>query len=150
MKAGDPDYAISRLDLDLAGTHGWQVRLQRNGVRYGRFFADLTWGGRNRALQRARQFRDRIIASADRSASTSIRIQSVRTERNTSGVVGVSRVTNTGANGVRYHFWQASWSPETGARRSVRFSILQHGEDIAFKLACEARDRGIRGKSEEF
>jgi len=146
MRAGDPDYAISRLDLESAGTHGWQVRLQRQGVRYARFFSDLNWGGRDGALVRARQFRDRIVASARRSRSSAVRIQSVRTGRNTSGVVGVSRVSSTGANGARYHFWQASWSPSPGQRRTIRFSILEHGEDTAFELACEARDQGVREK----
>lgn len=146
MSAGDPDYAISRLDLDSAGTHGWQVRLQREGVRYSRFFSDLNWGGRDEALGRARQFRDRIIASAKRLRTSTVRVQSVRTTRNTSGVVGVSRVSSTGANGARYHFWQASWSPAPGKRRTVRFSVLEHGDEIAFELACEARDRGIREK----
>lgn len=147
MRADDPNYAISRLDLDSAGTHGWQVRLQRNGVRYGRFFGDLTWGGREQALARARQFRDRIIASAGRSRMIVVRVQSIRTSRNTSGVVGVSRVTNTGANGASYHFWQASWSPAPGERKSIRFSVLQHGEKDAFRLACEARECGIRGNT---
>ena len=146
MAANDSDYAISRLDLDQAGTHGWQVRPQRKGVRFARFFADSTWGGRRRALEMARQFRDRIVARMDRAGTGAVRVQEQPTSRNQSGVIGVSRVTHIGANGSRYHFWQANWSKGAGVRKSVRFSILQHGEETAFELACEARREGISRK----
>ena len=56
------EFAISRLDLEAVGSHGWQVRLQRRGVRYQRFFSDQSWGGRRDALVRARQYRDRVLA----------------------------------------------------------------------------------------
>ncbi len=40
----NPNYAIARIDLPGAGTHGFQVRLQRRGIKYGKFFADRVHG----------------------------------------------------------------------------------------------------------
>ena len=40
MSAEKPEHGICRLDLEASGTYGWQVRLQRTGVRFARFFAD--------------------------------------------------------------------------------------------------------------
>lgn len=145
MGAEDPDYAISRLDLKAVGTHGWLVRLRRKGVRYGRFFADATWGGKPAALRLARQYRDRLLSRISRASAGTTRVRSSPASRNRSGVVGVSRITSVGANGIRYAFWQASWSTPAGRRVSARFSVLRFGEEEAFRLACLERRRGISG-----
>ncbi|MEO0416529.1 MAG: hypothetical protein AAF226_16410, partial [Verrucomicrobiota bacterium] len=65
-RAGRDEQGISRLDQPEVGTHGWQVRIQRKGVRHGRFFSDSAWGGRERALEVALEFRDRVIAHGTR------------------------------------------------------------------------------------
>ncbi len=57
---------ISRLDQPGVSTRGWQVRLQRKGVRFGRFFSDSAWGGRANALKRAIRFRDRLLSQIER------------------------------------------------------------------------------------
>ncbi|MCB1232655.1 MAG: hypothetical protein KDN19_20580 [Verrucomicrobiae bacterium] len=147
MSAQRSEYGICRLDLETSQTHGWQVRLQRNGVRFTRFFADESWGGRKAALERARQFRDRLLNRLERRDSGKARSHSIPASRNRSGVVGVARVINIGANGIEYASWQATWSPSAGARRRVRFSVLRYGEDEAFRLACDARERGLTGES---
>ena len=38
-------YAISRIDLPLMKTHGWQVRLRRQGKLFSKFFSDSKNGG---------------------------------------------------------------------------------------------------------
>ncbi len=149
MSATNSEYGICRLDLEASGTHGWQVRLQRNGVKFTRFFADVSWGGRRPALVRARQFRDRLLARLERRDDGRVRRHAVPAGRNRSGVVGVTRVVSVGANGDRYAFWQASWSPQPGVRRRIRFSILRHGDEEAFRLACDARARGLVGGDED-
>ncbi|NNE92175.1 MAG: AP2 domain-containing protein [Verrucomicrobiales bacterium] len=148
MNADQPEYAISRIDQPDRGTRGWLVRLQRNGVRHQEFFSDAAWDGAERALERARQFRDRLLAHARRVSKrrTTVRTHSAITERNQSGVIGVSRVSQTGPNGASYHFWQATWSPRRGERKSVRFSVLKLGDEEAFRLACEARESGVAGE----
>ena len=52
------NYAIARLDLPGSGTHGWQVRLQRRGVKHAKYFSDRGHGGRVRAFELARDWRD--------------------------------------------------------------------------------------------
>ena len=57
-----PDsYAIARIDLPRAGTHGWQVRIQRRGVKHGKFFADRSFGGVQEAYEAARGWRDELV-----------------------------------------------------------------------------------------
>lgn len=133
---------ISRLDQESSGTHGWQVRIQRKGVRYGRFFSDVEWGGSERALSVAIQFRDKIIAHQQRQSS--IRSHENTGARNQSGVIGVTRISQISAKGDEYHFWQASWTDREGNRQTVRYSVLKHGDEIAFEMACLAREAALK------
>ena len=134
----DNNYAIARIDLPEAGTYGWQVRMQRRGIKYGKFFADSIHGTPEQALEAARVWRDALIKEiADRARICE------RSARNSSGVVGVSKIKVVSANGTSYQFWQATWSPAPGQRRCVKFSIKRHGDREAFELAVEARTQGI-------
>lgn len=54
---------------------------------------------------------------------------------NTSGVVGVTRITPDPIN----IYWRARWCPETGVRKHKDFSVNTLGEEEAFKQACEYR-----------
>lgn len=144
MSGDDPKPGITRLDQASVATHGWQVRLQWKGVRYGRFFSDSAWGGREAALLCAERYRDRLLARLERgqaNSSASTRSHTAPAGRNRSGVVGVSRTVQRSASGVEYHFWQANWVTAEGRRESVRFSVLKHGDSLAFALAVEARRR---------
>ncbi|MDF1754187.1 MAG: AP2 domain-containing protein [Verrucomicrobiales bacterium] len=136
---------ISRLEQESSGTYGWQVRIQRNGVRYGRFFSDYEWGGTQKALNIALQYRDRVIAHQERVSQTSVRAHETVGARNQSGVVGVTRISQRSAKGIEYHFWQASWTDQDGNRRTVRYSVLKLGEEKAFELACVAREDALKG-----
>lgn len=143
MWSPEDTYAIARIDLPDASTHGWQVRMQRRGRKYGKFFADRLHGGRRESYRAARAWRDAMIERLDqREPGPRICLKSAR---NSSGVVGVSKVVVTASNGATYHFWQATWCPEPGQRRCVKFSIRRHGERRAFRLAVEARREGVSG-----
>ena len=134
--------AITRLESPSRGTFGWQVRLRRRGQRFAKFFADRTHGGPEPSLLAARTWRDDLIQRLAESGNTRVCNPS---PRNSSGVVGVSRITIAGPNGLQYYFWQATWCPSPGQRRCVRFSIRRHGEDGAFTLAVQARNSAIQG-----
>ena len=139
MGQASENFAITRMERAESSTFGWQVRLQRRGTRYAKYFADRGHGGITQSLKAAKVWRDNLMtkfAEDDRARVCS------RSSRNSSGVVGVSKVTITGPNQVIYHFWQATWSPSPGQRRSIRFSVKKHGEDEAFRLAVEARQNG--------
>ncbi len=142
MDGLEDNFGITRLERAASGTFGWQVRLRRHGVRYAKYFADGVHGGWHASLRAARTWRDELareLATAERSRVCA------PSSRNSSGVVGVAKVTVRGPQGVVYHFWQATWCPSPGERRSVRFSVLRHGDQAAFQLAVEARSNGIGG-----
>ena len=143
MKMPEDTYAIARIDLPGASTHGWQVRLQRRGRKYGKFFADRMHGGTRESYRVARAWRNALIERLDERESGP-RV-CLRSARNSSGVVGVSKVAVSASNGEKYFFWQATWCPEPGQRRCVKFSIRRHGDRQAFRLAVEARREGVRG-----
>ena len=138
MSSSAENYAIARIDLPGASTHGWQVRLQRRGIKYAKFFADGNYGSPERSLIIARNWRDALL----RKFTAQTRICE-RSPRNSSGVVGVSKITVSSSNGASYHFWQATWSLASGKRRCVKFSIKRYGDREAFQLAVEARTEGI-------
>lgn len=146
MGGDDSRPGITRLDQATVATRGWQVRLQWRGVRFGRFFSDSAWGGREAALRCAERYRDRLAARLARRrdrSEVSPRSHTAPASRNRSGVVGVSLIVQRGANGIEYRFWQASWTGPDGRRETVRFSVLKHGDEIAMRLACEARRRAM-------
>lgn len=141
MPNDSPNYAIARIDLADVCTHGWQVRLQRRGIKYAKFFADAPWGGPKESLIAARSWRDCLLERLESEDRARI---CQRSTRNSSGVVGVSKVSVV-TNGVRYIFWQATWSPEPGKRKCVKFSIKRYGDSQAFELAVSARIDAIGG-----
>jgi hypothetical protein len=133
-----PNYGIARIDLPNHGTHGWQVRIQRRGIKYAKFFSDSNYGTAKASFDTARQWRDKLVHELESKVQSQARI-CTRSARNSSGVVGVSKVSVTASNGSTYHFWQATWSPESGKRCCVKFSIKRYGDTEAFELAVQAR-----------
>jgi len=133
-----PNYAIARIDLPDQRTHGWQVRLQRRGIKYAKFFSDSLYGGAQASLIGAQQWRDQLIQELESKVQSRARI-CTRSARNSSGVVGVSKISVISANGVTYQFWQATWSPRPGKRCCVKFSIKRYGDNEAFDMAVQAR-----------
>jgi len=135
-------FAITRMERPETSTFGWQVRLQRRGVRYAKYFADRSLGGQDRSLEVAKGWRDKVLEKLDETEGVRVCLTSAR---NSSGVVGVSRVTISGPNGVAYYFWQATWSLGSGERRCIRYSVKRYGDRQAFRLAVQARREGTRG-----
>ncbi len=145
MNGGTADNrGLSRLEIPASATFGWQVRIQRQGVKHSRFFSDRSHGGWEPALAAAKRWRDALVEKLDGSATGSR--THMMSPRNTSGVVGVAKTAIRSPNGATYEYWSATWSLPSGERRSIRFSILRHGHDAAFRLAVEARRAGVRGK----
>lgn len=140
MSNPPPNYAIARIELPDACTFGWQVRLQRRGIKYAKFFSDTRHVSSDQALIAAQEWRDSLIERLESEDRARI---CQRSARNSSGIVGVSKITITAANGVKYDFWQATWSPESGKRQSVKFSIKRYGDSTAFELAVKARIEAV-------
>jgi hypothetical protein len=59
---------------------------------------------------------------------------------NTSGVTGVSRITQAGRE-----YWSANWKdPVTGKRIAKYFSVKEYGDEEAKRLAIETREAALK------
>ncbi len=123
---------------------GWEVRLQRKGEKTEKFFSDKKFGGRRAALRAAKEFRDELEEKY--SKYTVEELAESPSKRNKSGVVGVrlhQQVDQRGDYEYHYWYWVAQWTDGRGRRRTRSFSVHQHGDDEAFRLACQARADGV-------
>lgn len=120
---------IARLDQSSKHTYGWYVRVRFNGKTHSKLFSDLKHGGRAASLLAAIAWRD----------STEEEIGKPRTDRN---IVTMSK-TNAGIVGVRLNEklnrYEVSWVTLQGKQGKTTVSILRHGKEKAFKIACERR-----------
>lgn len=123
---------------------GWMVRFNRRGKSYQAFFGDSKHGGEKKSLAAARLDRDskeskfKPLSAAERYSKPS--------SRNTSGTVGVrwtNRVVKKGKKKYEFTFAIATWSPAPGERRTATFSADKYGKEQAWKLASEARRKGL-------
>ena len=123
---------------------GWEVRIQRRGKKYEKYFGDRKYGGKTKAMKAARAYRNEILAATSRySVAELAKKPSVR---NNSGVVGVrlhKQVDTRGDYQYEYWYYVAQWTDAKGRRRTKSFSVHTHGEDKALKLAKKARREGV-------
>jgi len=147
MARKNPRRNISRIETinkDGKVYGGWEVRMQRQGVRFEKFFSDINHGGKRAALQAAKDHRD-ALESYYQKASVK-QLAKKTSVRNRSGVVGVrlhKQKDRRGEFEYQYWFWVAQWTDGNGNRKSRSFSIHQYGDDEAYRLAVEARSTGV-------
>lgn len=118
--------------------------MQRRGEKTDRFFSDTTYEGKRAALQAAKQFRDELEQQSRKYTVKELAKQP--STRNRSGIVGVrlhQQKDRRGEYEYQYWYWIAQWTDGRGRRRTRSFSVHLHGEDEAFRLASEARRRGV-------
>ena len=134
---------ISR--IDSGSTHGWFVRGYRNGKTYSKLFSDLKCGGKRKAQNAARQYRDELYAElADIPQKPRSRRIVYRDSRNTTGVLGVCRTSKKSPRGIVNECYSVSWRPEPGVQKCTSFSIKKYGEKKALQLAIAHRRKMIR------
>ncbi len=135
---------ISRIDQPTHRTHGFFLRVSRDGHIYSAFFADQTYGGREQALAAAQAQRGKLLNILGLPAQRSRRLWAeLPRRRGRSGIVGVQRVIDRKSKPWR-KYWRATWSPRPGVVRKQQFSIREHGEERAKQLALRARRAGLR------
>jgi hypothetical protein len=135
---------ICRIDQPSHRTHGFFVRLQREGKIYPAFFTDVKYGGKAAALAAAKHFHHQSVAIFG--PPPIHRRQwwaEIRRRKGRSGIQGVQRVINRKVRPWR-KYWAASWSPEPYVVRRKMFSIRKHGEEQARQMAIRARRAGLR------
>lgn len=128
---------ISR--IDSRDTHGWYVRIYKNGKTYSKLYSDNKYGGRDRALLVA--FKARLLALESlKDIQTEPKRRLVTSDkRNKSGIIGVSKTAKINKNGTTSDYYQVTWSPEAGHVKNRQWSVRKFGEQNARKLAIEFR-----------
>ena len=147
MARKNPKRNISRIETKSATGKvygGWEVRMQRRGEKTEKFFSDNGHGGKRGALEAAKKFRDKLEAGSRK--YTVQELAQNPSKRNKSGIVGVrlhKQVDTRGDYEYHYWYWVAQWTDGLGRRRTKSFSVHTHGDDEAFRLACDARKKGV-------
>ena len=134
---------ISR--IDSGSTHGWFVRGYRNGETYSKLFSDKKCGGKGKALESARSYRNKLhkkLAAIPRKPRG--RRIVYRDSRNTTGVLGVCRTAKSDPGGKVNERYSVSWRPEPGVQKCTSFSINKYGEKRAFQMAVSHRRKMMR------
>jgi hypothetical protein len=121
-------------------TRGWNVRISRHGQRIAKFFSDSKYGGRAGALSEAMHFRDKTEKNLP--ARLVRKPPGEVTNRNTSGIVGVGKGTQTVRRGGRVHtyvVWTASGMLASGKRKVRHFYVNQNRTEEAAREAAIAQ-----------
>ena len=136
---------ISRIDSDYNHTHGWYVRIRKNGKVKSKFFSDKKYGGIVKALMKARRhYRNEMrelfnetLGEAPKKIPN--RVIVTKNKNNNTGVIGVQRIERKNPGGSVYHAFRVCWTNSSGKAKTKFFSIDKLGEKVAFQLACKFR-----------
>ncbi|MDX1420707.1 MAG: AP2 domain-containing protein [Rubricoccaceae bacterium] len=147
---------ITRIDIEPSEkypkrhpTHGWQVRVRRDGKRLSKFFADARHGDREGALEAAILYRDALL---DELPAPDAR---PRKAWSNTGVVGLSvrekkEAKRDGAAGGKSYV-QINWVDADGKRHGASFSVDKWGLRRALWNGCLRlhREREAAGRPVE-
>lgn len=132
---------ISRIDCPQRKTVGWYVRVRLKNVTKSKFISDSAHGGREAALERAIECRNRLEEELGKPRTDWVVVG--LNPRNKSGVVGVRRIVK------KYHrkdgtvhlneIYQVTWHAGREIRGQASVSIAKYGEAGAFRRACAIR-----------
>ena len=138
-------YGISRVDDDVYRKHAWRVSLRRRGERYVKDFPDKKHGGKRKALNCAKAYRDELLAAHPPLSRREFAAAPRR--HNRSGITGVYRYAKSYTlqdGSIKQNwFWEAHWPTSRGKSAKQTFAIDEFGEDRARELAIRARRRGL-------
>lgn len=131
---------IFRIDIEPSdkfpnrtSTHGWQVRISRQGKQRTKFFSDSRFNGRAHALAAAIQYRDRLLEVLP---DPDVGSEASRRARSTSGVPGMHFIMKDDGSGTKKPIIQLSWLDKNGTRRSATYSLHKWALRRAVWNAC--------------
>ena len=132
---------ITRIDIEpdemhpnRSPTHGWLVRVRRQGVRTSKFFSDKKFGGREGALHdHAMPYRDKLLETLPEPDDPVKRSAEARSH---SGVIGLHFLHKDIGNGTRKPYIQLSWIDAGGKRHSASYSVEKWGLRRAVWNGC--------------
>ncbi|MDR2436124.1 MAG: hypothetical protein LBD33_02320 [Puniceicoccales bacterium] len=135
---------ISRIQSKT--TNGWLVRGYKNGKRYSKLFSDRKFDSSEEALRRACIFQAQLDARL-KAIPSDPRARKIvyRDIRNSTGVIGISKLKKAGKNGRILEFYSVTWRTPLGEQKCTSFSIGKYGENGAFKKAVICRFNALEG-----
>ncbi len=128
---------ITRYDRDETLSNGYLIRVTRDGVTHGKYFSDVKFNGKRKALAAAKIAYDELVKELPPVKTT----KGLKTNRNQSGFVGVHLAESKSVYGEVYGSYCASWKDSGGERKKITFSFKKYGKAAAFKLAKIARQK---------
>ena len=145
-KREKPAYkGISRIDSDHNHTHGWYVRVRKDGKVTSKFFSDRKYGGVAKALMKARRHYKKemqeLIAQqlGETPRHLPNRVIVTKNKNNNTGVIGVQKIVRENPGGSIYRAFRVCWTDQDNKPRTKFFSIDKFGEKDAFRKACAYR-----------
>lgn len=130
---------IRRIDDGFRRTHAWLVQVQRRSCIIVKMFSDGIYGGKQKALLAALEYRD-VLIIAPSPAEHNLWHRTIIRRNNTSGIPGVGFYKRTNST----EKWVAYWSNENGIRSSRTFSVNIYGKEQAKQLAIAERQRQLK------
>lgn len=118
---------------DRHATHGWQVRVRRQGMQHTKFFSESRYGGRDGALEEALEYRDQLLEELPEPDDPTRRSAEARSK---TGVVGLNFCMKDDGSGTRKPYIQLSWMTKEGKRRGASYSIDKWGLRRGIWNAC--------------
>jgi hypothetical protein len=151
-RRGGKDYHIVMVSAgDECGYQDSFGHFQVDLMNKARLCHRIIWEMHNEPLQ-VGEFIDHINGLAEDNKLQNLRVVDRKgngrnrctNSNNTSGAQGVAISMQLG-----YKYWQAYWSDLEGKRKGKNFSVLKHGNDEAFRLACLYREAMIASLNEQ-
>ncbi|MCB9079108.1 MAG: AP2 domain-containing protein [Anaerolineaceae bacterium] len=131
---------ISRIDSN--GTHGWFLRMYRDGETYSKFFSDSRYQSQTAALEAAKDYKRRFNEKYPVEASPLAKgFRDKPQKNNSTGVVGVSEtfIRSRGRGQRKIPCFAVSWRPAPNVAKTKKFSIEKYGREEAFRMAVKFR-----------
>ncbi len=138
---------ITRFEIEETHSNGFMVRLCRNGERINEFFSDGNYGGMKKAKKAAQDRYQELLKI--HGPANKRPTKDLMTHRNKTGHVGVHIAHNVEKRwpGCEYYAYCASWTTEDGKREKIAFSWNRYGKELAYTLACYAREKEISDRA---
>lgn len=135
--------------LDRGNERRWQFRFTLDPIRESKNFSDSVYGSKALSYQAARNHRDAFLKSAyelgildpdNTSLRDSVPLVLALSPRNTSGIVGVSRVHRPREGRKSPEIgWVANYQDDSGRNKQKKFPITRLGEKEALFRAISFR-----------
>lgn len=131
-------------NITMPDAHGYQVRIVRAGKEYSRYFSSKVWGGEERALEAAVNWRDMKRASLPKKLAE----ENQQPKNNSTGINGVSKVVHfdkrRNTETLRY---QVSYRTKN-SRQSVRTFQVGHTKSLTTEDDMHALNTAIAFRKE--